>query len=107
MGVRPGGGAGGEERREARTTMQVDPTHEIQASWWKAKKEAADVELAARERAFCNFATTKLNRPAALGRVAKILRRMGGGVSVPWRGGGCAPLSGRKWGLQPVGRGGP
>ena len=39
------------------------------------------MEVVARQRAFHDFATTELNRPAALGRVTKILRRMEGAVA--------------------------
>ena len=69
------------ERREARTAMQADPSPETQARWKEKKREAADIEITAKQRAFRDFATTELNRPAALGRVTKILRRMEGAVA--------------------------
>ena len=60
--------------------MQADPSPESQARWKDKKKAAADIEVEARHRAFRDFASTELNRPAALGRVTKILRRMEGAV---------------------------
>ena len=78
------------ERHKAKTDMQADPSPETQARW-KAKREAADVEVAARQRVFRDFATTELNRPATLGRVTKILRRMEGAVAnaCPGQAGTC------------------
>ena len=69
------------ERREARDAMHRDPTQANRSRWKEKKKQAADVEAAARHRAFREFASTELNRPAALGRVTKILRRMEGAVA--------------------------
>ena len=70
-----------EELREARTAMQADPSPKTQARWKTKKREAAGVEVSARQRAFRDFATAELNRPAAIGRVTKILRRMKGAVA--------------------------
>ena len=69
------------ERREARDAMHQDPTQANRSRWKEKKNHAADVEAAARYRAFREFASTELNRPAALGRVTKILRRMEGAVA--------------------------
>ena len=68
------------ERREDRTAVQEDPTPEARERWKEKKKHATAVETAARHRAFRDFASTELNRPAALGRVTKILRRMEGAM---------------------------
>ena len=59
--------------------MQEDPFAEHQVRW-KEKKHAADVEADTRRRVFKD-APTKLNRPAALGRVTKIMRKM---EDAPW-----------------------
>ena len=69
-----------EERRAARRAVQEDPSRENQALWKEKKRKAADVEEEARRRSFRNFASTELNRPAALGRVTKLLRKMEGAV---------------------------
>ena len=69
------------ERREARAAYQQDPTPARQVRWKEAKKRAADVEEDARRRTFRDFVSTELNRPAALGRVTKILRRMEGATA--------------------------
>ena len=68
------------ERRAARTAVQQDPSPENQAIWKAKKRRAADVELAARQRSFRDLASTELNRPQALGRVTKMLRKMEGAV---------------------------
>ena len=68
------------ERRAARTAVQEDPSPENQAIWKAKKRRAADIEVEARQRSFREFASTELNRPAALGRVTKLLRKMEGAV---------------------------
>ncbi|KAF0307222.1 Retrovirus-related Pol polyprotein from type-1 retrotransposable element R1 4 [Amphibalanus amphitrite] len=70
-----------EERRAARAAVQEDPSPENQTRWKEKKRHAADVEADARRRAFQDFASTELNRRAALGRVTKILRKMEGAVT--------------------------
>ena len=71
------------ERREARDAVHRDPTQANRSRWKDGTrwKHVAEVEAAARHRAFREFASTELNRPAALGRVTKILRRMEGAVA--------------------------
>ena len=69
-----------EERRAARTAVQQNPSPENQAIWKEKKRRAADVEVAARQRSFRDLASTELNRPQALGRVTKMLRKMEGAV---------------------------
>ena len=44
----------------------------------ETKRRAANIEEEAKKRAFRNFASEELNRPANLGRVHKILRKMEG-----------------------------
>ena len=68
------------ERREARVAFDHSPTPENKEAWKHAKKKAAETEEEARKRAFRTFATEELNRPANLGRITKILRKMEGGV---------------------------
>ncbi|KAF0304735.1 putative RNA-directed DNA polymerase from transposon BS [Amphibalanus amphitrite] len=70
-----------EERKAARAAVQEDPSPENQTRWKEKKRHAADVEADARRRAFQDFASTELNRRAALGRVTKILRKMEGAVT--------------------------
>ena len=68
------------ERREARTTYQRQRTPDNLARWKDAKKKAAQTEGEARKKSFRTFASEEPNRPANLGKVCKILRKMEGGV---------------------------
>ena len=68
------------ERREARKTYQRQHTPDNLARWKDAKKKAAQSEEEARKKSFRTFASEELNRPANLGKVCKILRKMEGGV---------------------------
>ena len=71
------------ERREARAAMQQAPSRATSERWKIAKKRAAEAEAAARQRSFRQFASTELNKPATVGRVAKILKKMEGAVHSP------------------------
>ena len=67
------------ERRDARKTYQRQRTPDILVHWKDAKKKAAQTEEA-RKESFRTVASEELNRPANLGKVCKILRKMDGGV---------------------------
>ena len=72
------------ERREARTALHEHPDAPGAVQRWKeAKKKAAETETAARQQSFRALATTELNKPTAIGRVTKILRKMEGTVQDP------------------------
>ena len=68
------------ERREARITLHQSPTPENRERWKQPKKRAAEMEEEAKKKAFRKFASEELNRPANLGRIPKIFRKMEGGV---------------------------
>ena len=68
------------ERRTARDELQTAPSEEARARWKEAKKRVAEMEMAARKKSFQEFATEELNRPAAIGKVSKILKKMEGAV---------------------------
>ena len=69
-----------EERRRARAAVHENPSPENQAIWKEKKRITAGAVVSARQRSFREFASTELNRPAALGRVTKMLRKMEGAV---------------------------
>ena len=67
-------------RREAREELQRTPSEETRRKWKDAKRRAAEAEAAAQQRSFRDLATNELNKPAAIGRVSKILKKMEGAV---------------------------
>ena len=67
------------DRGTARAALDVDPgSEEAKDRWVEAKRKAVEVEEEAKRRAFRNFASEELNKPASIGRVHKILRKMEG-----------------------------
>ena len=67
------------ERRSARAALDAAPgSTDARNRWVETKRRAANIEEEAKKRAFRNFASEELNRPANLGRVHKILRKMEG-----------------------------
>lgn len=62
------------ERREARRLLRSDD-QESRTRWLEAKRHAAEVERRVSRDSFRKFVSTTLNRPASLGRVAKILKK--------------------------------
>ncbi len=64
---------------DRRAVLDADPgSEEARDRWVAAKRRSAEVEEEARARSFRVFATEKLNKPANIGRVHKILRQMEG-----------------------------
>ena len=61
---------------------ELCPT-EARDRWVEPKRRAAKIEEEAKARSFRNFATEELNRPASIGRVHKILRKMEGAEQAP------------------------
>ncbi|MEM9976946.1 MAG: reverse transcriptase family protein, partial [Cyanobacteria bacterium P01_D01_bin.2] len=68
------------ERRTARIDIHRVPSRETTDRWKAAKRRAAEAEEEARRRSFRYFVTEELNRPAAIGCVTNIMRRMEGGA---------------------------
>ena len=68
------------ERREARDAMRADRSRAAKERWLAAKRKAAVVEQEAKTRSFRDFASNKLNKPANIGMVTKVLRKMEGSV---------------------------
>ena len=67
-----------EERREARDALRVDRSRAARERWTAAKRRAAEAEQEAKTRSFRDFTSNKLNQPANLGMVTKVLRKMEG-----------------------------
>ena len=63
-------------RREARDELQRAPSEETRRKWKDAKREAAEAEAAVQRRSFRDLATNELNKPSAIGKVSKILKKM-------------------------------
>ena len=70
----------GRERREARQELQQTHCEEARKRWKETERRATEVEPAARQRCFTEFASTDLNKHAAVGRVTKILKKMEGAI---------------------------
>ncbi|KAF0288683.1 RNA-directed DNA polymerase from mobile element jockey [Amphibalanus amphitrite] len=66
------------ERREARDALKEHDSEEARSRWKTAKKSVATMEAEAQKRSFRELATGELNKPAAIGKVTKILRKMEG-----------------------------
>ena len=66
------------ERRAAREELATTGSPAAKDRWIAAKRHAAQVEEDAKRRSFRNFTTNELNRPANIGKVTKVLRRMEG-----------------------------
>ena len=67
------------ERRRARAALDAAPgSTDARNRWVETKRRAANIEEEAKKRALRSFASEELNRPANLGRVHKILRKMEG-----------------------------
>lgn len=66
-----------EERRAARRQLRRDDPPS-RARWIEAKRRAASVERRVSQAHFRDFVGSTLNRPASLGRVAKILKKWEG-----------------------------
>ncbi|KAF0303168.1 RNA-directed DNA polymerase from mobile element jockey [Amphibalanus amphitrite] len=72
------------DRRSARAALDAAPgSTDARDRWVEAKRRAAKIEEEAKARSFRNFATEELNRPANIGRVHKILRKMEGAEQAP------------------------
>ncbi|KAF0306418.1 hypothetical protein FJT64_002444 [Amphibalanus amphitrite] len=65
------------ERREARRLIRRDDPSS-KARWVEAKRRAASVERRVTQAHFRDFVGTTLNKPASLGKVAKILKKWEG-----------------------------
>ena len=72
------------DRQTARAALDATPgSEQAKNRWVEAKRRAMKMEEEARARSFRTFATEELNRPANIGRVHKILRKMEGAVQAP------------------------
>ena len=66
-------------RRKVRDELQRALSEKTRRKWKDAKRKAA-ADVATQQRSFRDLATNELNKPAAIGRVSKILKKMKGAV---------------------------